>query len=163
MPVKPALNQVDDSGAKLIVSALIPITLMWKDIMEQHEWKEPSIPIQISGDTLMRFVQMVNDYVASVYQNLKVTQDEWNNLAAEIAPLLKERFGYEQGNDPNGITRVWKDNVGEGASGKGGTGNTNQQGRPKSDDAQQHPLREQGEADTEGEGQSDDPGSPVRV
>ncbi len=87
MPAKKSPPKLEGSD-RIVVQALMPISLIWEDFLAKHEYIDNKTAITVNVAELMRLVTETNSYIRNVYQHVGVSQEQWDELANEIAPIM---------------------------------------------------------------------------
>src|SRR4051812_21082347 len=89
---------------RTMVATIMPITMIWNDFLEKHEYIDNKHPMSFNIDTLMKLVNDTNTYAYSIYTQTGVTQEEWDEITKEVMPLVapKKEGGKDEGDDSTG-------------------------------------------------------------
>lgn len=88
MPKKPSLPARLEGSERVIVQALMPISLIWEDFLQRHEYVDGKTQMTVNVTELMKLVTETNEYVSNVFRHIGVTQEQWDEIANEIVPQM---------------------------------------------------------------------------
>ncbi len=66
-----------------VAKALIPIALLWTDLMERHEFV-PGQQTEIDINEIMGVLHRNNMYVRTTIERLGITDDEWEDIIKQF-------------------------------------------------------------------------------
>lgn len=87
MPKKPTPPKLTPNEA-LVVRTLMPITLIWHDFLAKHEYISDSSPMHFNVASLVQMVRETTEYLNNTYKAIGVSQEQFDEIANKIAPLL---------------------------------------------------------------------------
>lgn len=73
---------------RVVVSTLMPISLLWEDFLQRHEYIDNKTAMMIRPEEVMTLIDQMNRYVQSVYKRVGVDQYQWNEVAEKIVPIM---------------------------------------------------------------------------
>lgn len=84
-----------EGNERIVVQSLMPISLIWHDFLAKHEYIDNETMMMVSVDQVMNLVKETTEYIYNVYKRIGVTQEQFDEIANEITPLL-----YPQPEEP---------------------------------------------------------------
>lgn len=73
---------------RIAVQTLMPISLIWHDFLAKNEYIDENAIHNFSVQSLVELVRSTTEYIANVYQQLGVTQEQFDEIANIVSPML---------------------------------------------------------------------------